>query len=158
MIESKNQLTECPFNDHGYIWSLGEFLYLTRYLRLENVSKKDGFNTPEWMRIGIFHCILKIVRLLNNCIFPGYTYLSEFTKSKLVTNLNNRSFYLGLGLAAFIIASILCFVCGWIPFVERKKKDLIRVRSFIALIPLELIIKMKGFRNFFSKIVLTNVI
>jgi len=54
MINSKKQLKKCPFNDHGYIWSLGEFLYLTRYLRLENMPKLKAFNSPEWKRICIF--------------------------------------------------------------------------------------------------------
>lgn len=88
---------------------------------------------------------------------PGYSFLSEFSNTRLVESLDNLRYYLGVGLIGFEIVAVMCFLVGWIPFVRRKTKELMKVREFIGLLPLEMIIKMKGFRNFFAQIVFTQI-
>jgi len=157
MVDSNKKLVQCPYKQKGYIWLIAEFLYLSRSIRLSKNADLYRFNTVDWSKLSIF-CYLKSkkVIILNECIFPGYDYLANFLHDRLILRLEEYVKYLGVGLIGFIIVSILSFVLGWLPFISKKRHELMQVRSFIGLLPLELIVKMKGFRNFFAQVVFTH--
>ena len=84
-------------------------------------------------------------------IKPGAQFLEKFIGEKLEVYKERIFSGLKLGLIVFAIAAVLCFLVGWIPFILKKKREIILVREFIALLPLSIIWKVKAFREFFGR-------
>ncbi len=60
---------------------------------------------------------------------------------------------LAIALVLFVMAACLCFLFGNVPYIVQKKREMIMIRKFIALLPLDIIINVKVFRQFFSQVV-----
>ena len=157
MIDSSRKAPACYVTDRGYMWIIAEYLYLNRYVRLAHLPRDKSFKTDEWSQIcNKGFVIISIDNLLYKCLFPGYEYISNFAYEKLNETGDTSDTYLKLGLVAFIFLTGLNLLFGWVRFIAIKKKELRRIRGFIALLPVDLIVKVKGFRTFFSQIVFSH--
>ena len=64
-----------------------------------------------------------------DCVLKGYEYISGFSFDNLVETSDVTETYLRLGLILFIVASTLNLLFGWVRFISRKKKELLRMNA-----------------------------
>jgi len=60
-------------------------------------------------------------------------------------------------LIGFIIILLLIFFAGWLTYIIKMRNDVRRILNFVTLIPLDIIMKVREFRTFFSEMVFAYV-
>lgn len=130
----------------GYLVVLTEYLNVARNNLLEYKQRSDtraALDSPDYVRS---------VHLLYDIIRPGYTYLYDRIIAAVKEKNDSVLGVIMPLLAGFIALTVVIVLYLWIPYVLAKRELLLRSRALLSLVPKDVIVHVKAFRKFFSKV------
>ncbi len=107
---------------------LFEFKQLLRKIRVEISDRRNALNSEDWLHICTLLCgiITRVAVLLYEYIVPGFTYIKHLLFGKLRGHISTIYSRLLIALVFFVLASAMCFLLGNMPYIAKKKHDVIR--------------------------------